>query len=265
MALIWPAKNPSPDEVDFAVDWTEHLGGDTIATSAFSLTTAAGLTKNSESNTSTSAIVWLAGGTAGQTALLRNTITTNGGRTYYEDIILPISSGLVIETGAGLANAESWATVLDADEYCAAHGLAWVAELEQKEQALRRAAKHLTHSVHWKGWRTKYRAQALAWPRAGACDAEDNPILIDEIPYEVIHAQIELAVYELANPGGLTPTVVLADKVKSEQVGPIRVDYAVTAPTADQSRPVLTRVDDLIAGLIDGGGGSGLSGEANRA
>lgn len=264
MALIWPAKDPN-EVLDYRVDWTDRLAGDTIATSTFALVTAAGLTKDSESNSATAATVWLSGGTAGATAFLRNAITTAGGRTLEEEIALPINSGLVVEDGTGLANADSYISVADADAYCAAQGLAWAGEATAKEQALRRAFMALNSGWSFKGTRTLYRAQAGAWPRAGATDGEDNAISSDEVPVEVQRAQVELAVYELATPGGLTPLVVVAERVRAEQIGPLRIDYAAVPGTADANRPILTKVDDLLAGLLDGGSGNSLVGEAVRA
>jgi hypothetical protein len=65
--------------LDYLVDWTAWLAGDTIATSSFVVD--AGLTKQSQTNTPSTATVWLAGGTIGQSYNVTNTITTAGGRT----------------------------------------------------------------------------------------------------------------------------------------------------------------------------------------
>jgi len=69
-----------PDAIlDYAVDWSRWLAGDTVASSVWIVPT--GLTKATESNTATKAIVWLSGGTAGQTYTVTNRITTAAGRT----------------------------------------------------------------------------------------------------------------------------------------------------------------------------------------
>lgn len=89
--LIWPSKDP--DEVlDYQVDWSARLGGDTIATSVFTLEQAAGLAIDSQSNAAKTATVWLSGGTNGVTGWLLNRITTAGGRTFDEVIQLAIVS-----------------------------------------------------------------------------------------------------------------------------------------------------------------------------
>lgn len=72
---------PAPGAVlDYTEDWAAWLGGgETITSATFAV--PAGITKNSSSFTSTTAIVWLQGATLGQTYLISCTITTNQART----------------------------------------------------------------------------------------------------------------------------------------------------------------------------------------
>jgi hypothetical protein len=65
--------------LDYYVDWTRWLNGDTIATSVWTVT--AGLTVANDTHTTTAATVWLSGGTVGETYKVTNRITTTGGRT----------------------------------------------------------------------------------------------------------------------------------------------------------------------------------------
>jgi hypothetical protein len=65
--------------LDYQVNWSTWLGADTIQSSSWVV--PAGITKTSESNTTTTATVWLSGGTAGQEYLVVNRIVTVGGRT----------------------------------------------------------------------------------------------------------------------------------------------------------------------------------------
>lgn len=64
--------------LDYTIDWSDWLGTDTI--SAVSWTVEAGITKDSEGNTTTSATIWLSGGTAGTSYEVTCHITTAGGR-----------------------------------------------------------------------------------------------------------------------------------------------------------------------------------------
>jgi hypothetical protein len=66
--------------LDYKRSWSDWLvAGDTILTSTWIV--PIGLTKTSESNTTTTATVWLSGGTVGQSYEITNRITTAQGRT----------------------------------------------------------------------------------------------------------------------------------------------------------------------------------------
>ena len=71
-------KDPA-DVLDYEHDWTPWLGGDTIATSAW--TPPDGITVDSDTHTDTTATVWISGGEAGKSYRITNHITTTGGRT----------------------------------------------------------------------------------------------------------------------------------------------------------------------------------------
>lgn len=73
--------------LDYRVDWSTWLDGDTIATSTWII--PAGITKNSDTNSTTATTIWLSGGTVGIRYELTNRITTAGGRT--EDRTIKVS------------------------------------------------------------------------------------------------------------------------------------------------------------------------------
>lgn len=88
--LSWPSKDP--DEVlDYEIDWSKWLDGDTIRTSVFDLATPAGLNIDNQAKTATTSTVWLSGGTDGQLAQVHCRITTTGGRTRDATITLNIA------------------------------------------------------------------------------------------------------------------------------------------------------------------------------
>lgn len=87
--MVWPDKDP--DEIlDYQVDWTGRLDGDTIATSTWILPT--GITQNSVDQSTTHTTIWLSGGVDGKTYEVTNRITTAGGRTYDQSIDIRIIS-----------------------------------------------------------------------------------------------------------------------------------------------------------------------------
>jgi hypothetical protein len=74
--------------VDFGVPWAAWLVSDTITASAWLVPT--GITSVLQTNTTTSATIWLSGGTVGTEYALRNRITTVGGRTQDQTIYVTI-------------------------------------------------------------------------------------------------------------------------------------------------------------------------------
>ena len=65
--------------LDYTLDWTKWLDGDTIDTATF--TVPDGLTLDDSTNDTVLATAWLSGGTAGTSYVVRCRITTAGGRT----------------------------------------------------------------------------------------------------------------------------------------------------------------------------------------
>lgn len=81
-------KDPNA-KLDYTVDWSDWLNGDTLATSTFVV--ASGLTKESETNNTTTATVWLSGGTNGDSYIITNRITTATGRTEDRSFVILVS------------------------------------------------------------------------------------------------------------------------------------------------------------------------------
>lgn len=87
MSLKWPFKDP--DEVlDYGIDWTARLAGDTIATSTWIVPD--GIMNVSNSFTATSTEIWLSGGTIGAALKITNRVVTNGGRKMDQSVNISI-------------------------------------------------------------------------------------------------------------------------------------------------------------------------------
>ena len=65
--------------LDYIVNWLPYLGVDTISTSAWTI--PSGVTSPLQANSTTTATVWLSGGTVGTRYALTNRVTSAGGRT----------------------------------------------------------------------------------------------------------------------------------------------------------------------------------------
>ena len=79
--MEWFTKDPNA-VLDYTIDWSRWLGTDTILTtpSGTAWTVPTGITKVSDSKTTTTATVWLSGGTAGTDYTVTCRISTVGGR-----------------------------------------------------------------------------------------------------------------------------------------------------------------------------------------
>ena len=77
----WAVYQDADEVLDYVIDWTGLLDGDTIATSTW---TADGATIDSESETTTAATVWISSPQGG--GKITNTIITAGGRTLEVEV-----------------------------------------------------------------------------------------------------------------------------------------------------------------------------------
>lgn len=80
-------KDPSA-VLDYSIDWSDWLEGDTISTSTW--TVPSGLSNTSESKTNTKTTVWLSGGAVAQFYTVTNRVVTAGGRTDERSIVIVI-------------------------------------------------------------------------------------------------------------------------------------------------------------------------------
>jgi hypothetical protein len=159
---------------------------------------------------------------------------------------------LITETGAGLPNAESYASVAAADARNAALGVADWALLEEgaKEIALRNATIFMTanYRKRWAGRRV-YQAQALDWPRWNVV-VDGFPVPSNIVPADIVNACIDLA----ARAGAGVDLMPDGERaIKEDTVGPITTVYVDGAP----EQPRYTAVAHALAPYLCGSGTSG--------
>lgn len=82
-----PPKDPS-DERFYGLDWQDELVSDTIETSSWVVSPTGSMVIFDSSATTTTAIVWVAGGIAGTQYRLTNTITTTAGQTRQQSLLV---------------------------------------------------------------------------------------------------------------------------------------------------------------------------------
>jgi hypothetical protein len=166
---------------------------------------------------------------------------------------------LIVESGAGLADAESYISVADADTYHTARGneATWTdLDVTVKEQLLRTATDYMVqqYRMRWAGSRIGI-TQRLDWPRYDV-PIKDAPTgygsfaavyPYDAVPVEVANACAELALKAASGP--LAPD--LTPPVTREKVGPIEVEYA----QGTRQTTTYRAVDNLLAPFLKMTGG----------
>lgn len=172
---------------------------------------------------------------------------------------------LVVEDGTGKSDANALVSLAQLKDYADERGTAYSAYTDdQLNGAIVRASAFLTNAFVWGGLKVHGRDQTMAWPRVNMTDREGWVVLPTEVPREVVAACVEIALYEAATPGAMNPSVVLSDKVRSEQIGSVRVEYANLFTSASDARPTLTVIHDLLAPFLSNNRGSALSGKTAR-
>ncbi|WP_022684555.1 DnaT-like ssDNA-binding protein [Sphingobium bisphenolivorans] len=156
---------------------------------------------------------------------------------------------LVVETGEGLSNSESYISVAAADARHTAFGnSAWTGEDAVKEAALRRATAYIeqAYRTRWTGQR-KTQSQALSWPRYDVI-VDGCFIASDSVPSDIANACADLALRALS--ADLAEDTTRA--VIREKVGPLETEYDPNSPQGTRYRAI----DAMLAPYLAGGGAS---------
>jgi hypothetical protein len=152
---------------------------------------------------------------------------------------------ILIETGAGLPDSNSYASVAELRAYALLRGAEAPDDDEDCEVLLIKAMDSL-ETRNFVGCKLT-QAQALQWPRADAY-VDEWPIPYNEIPRQLIQGQCALAIE--AQTTDLLPTTEAsaAGPIISETVGPITTVWA--NPTSVRRVPAVARAEALLCPLI---------------
>lgn len=153
-----------------------------------------------------------------------------------------------VEDGTVVDGANSYLDVEDADAIIAEAGYSstWAATDETvKETLLVRASLWLDakHGKRYRGVRSTPSENRLAWPRTGATDDEDFPLVA--VPLALRRAVALLASIFASSP----PEVETSREIGSASVGPLSVSFD---PSASRERQY-PEVEGLMAQITSGG------------
>lgn len=163
---------------------------------------------------------------------------------------------LIVETGDGIPNADSYAPLAWVDAYWTNRdhdprvGLWSAAQVAQREGAIREATAYLdaTFGPFYLGQRMG-RIQGLLWPRSLAMDEAGFPL--PPVPDELLKATAELAIR--ANAERLSSDIVPSERLvieTSEKIGPIAETIKYAVGTVEQEKYGI--VGNLLAGILNG-------------
>lgn len=162
---------------------------------------------------------------------------------------------LIAETGAGVPDANTYATVEQGDAYHEArlHAAAWNdSDDDTKGQALVMATRFLDANVQWQGQRIDLE-QSLAWPRKGVV-WDGHPVPEDHLPRPVRDATCELARLLIANDLQADQS---ADNIKSLNLGQSALE--IEFKDDSKTRRVPLAIGELLQGLGATQSGSGIN------
>jgi hypothetical protein len=141
---------------------------------------------------------------------------------------------LIIETGEGLPDAESYATAAELVIYAGKYGVTVPATEAEQEALLRRAAVSM-NAMTWKGSRANA-DQALAWPRQEVwIDGAKKPANL--IPRQIHYGQMALAA-ETHNDDVNPPQAQKGAVIRERVEGAVEREYATITNESGRVLPV---------------------------
>ncbi len=155
---------------------------------------------------------------------------------------------IIVEDGTGLANAESYVSVVDANTYHSKIGNDAWADLDTsvKEQLLRKATDYMVaqYRLQYAGYR-RYSTQSLDWPRlyVPLIDSLSANVFPQYVDFDIVPATVKNACAELALKAYTAILMQdLTQGVIREKVDVIEVEY-------DKFSPQQTRYEQIDAML----------------
>lgn len=167
---------------------------------------------------------------------------------------------LIVEDGSNVINANTYIDVDYARAYASDRGVTLNADDNIVAiQIIKAMDGLLAYSSQWQGERTNLRAgvstpQELDWPRE-CVYIRVSLWAKDAIPSDLKRAQAQLVI-EVNNGVDLLPTTPGGDKFVTEKtVGPITTKWSEGVALQSASTPTIRVVDNLLAPMLNYGGG----------
>lgn len=170
---------------------------------------------------------------------------------------------LIVEDGTGVADADTWVSLADADAYFAERSITeWtsVTPAARREAALRLAADYLLFAYRWPGQASTI-GQRLPWPRYGVRSGRGY-FSSDDIPAQIIDAQILLAHEEIVNGPILRRVPVekqLVEETKAAKGLSKTLKWATAPVDSVSGMRRFQTVDNILRGIAVGSVGGDMA------
>ena len=144
----------------------------------------------------------------------------------------------IVETGDGIAGANTYYSLASVAAYCTARGLtAWASASTTNKDKAMYAAMDYIESQSYKGYKASY-TYPLKWPRYDCWDDDGyfsnttlTPTGVQKVPDNVKYAVAQSCYEEIAVPGCLLPTLSAEDYVTRKKIDVLEFEYAKAVPT----------------------------------
>lgn len=232
-------------ENDFSDDLTT---GETIASSIWVVPTPP--TEGGNTKTSRKTTITISGGTARENYVITNRVTTSKGNIIEKTFTLLVTgdgSILIVETGVGLATAETYTTIAEADTFIQSHSnrKSWFNKTEaEKVNILIQATKLLDRRFRFFGVEFNNPVQALAWPRTKNYSRRGEEIAGGVIPPELKEATALVALSLSIDPDIDDPITDTA-KVKSWSTDGLSLTFEGSKKGDETEGALLQRLADV--------------------
>lgn len=132
---------------------------------------------------------------------------------------------LIVEDGTGLPDANSYASVADADNYLSVRPNydAWD-NFENQENYLMWATRLLDQRATFYGYK-QVANSALRWPRTGVVDRDGLAVPYDEVPLAIKHAVIEIAMHLFTQNVDPSTPISTSGEIKRVKADVLEVEY----------------------------------------
>ena len=166
---------------------------------------------------------------------------------------------LILEDGTGTAGGNAYADETILGVYCDDRAIT-LADGDAEAALIRgRIYIDAVYRMRFVGYKTHGRSQGCEFPRTGVLDSQYFPIANNEIPQELIDANCEAAIRELAAPFSMLPDLERGGQIRRLQAGSVAIDYGANATAI-----TTYRVIDGILGNLLGALGQGFTAQTIR-